>query len=224
MEDIRMLNNVGSQNRVGRQVVNNRPATARQNVATARQRSKSNIIKAGEQLTREQIVARKKFAKFVYRAKVIAVFLAVVLTVATAILIANIVTANRAAAEDENAAIGGVPAVSEIDTVVTPKINAEVIRCSVSCTEGYTRSGEYTHEGVIGGKYEWLGRKCNLYALAEDGSIGDMIGSYEFLDTGYGIDGSMEKGESVTVWVPNMDACWDWLDTYGDYVYMEFVD
>ena len=59
MEDIRILNNVGRQNRVGRQVVNNRPATARQNVDIAKQGRKSNIIKAGEQLTREQIVARK---------------------------------------------------------------------------------------------------------------------------------------------------------------------
>lgn len=224
MEDIRMLNNVGRQNRVGRQVTNSRPAPVRQSTATAKQRTKESIIKAGEQLTREQIIARKKFARFVYRAKVIALFLAVVLVVATVILIVNLATANRVAAEDENAAIGGVPAVSEIDTMAVPEIKAEVIRCSVSCTEGYTRSGEYTREGVIGGKYEWLGRKCNLYALAEDGSIGDMIGSYEFLDTGYGIDGSMEKGKSVTVWVPNMDACWDWLDTYGDYVYMEFVD
>lgn len=211
MEDIRMLNTAGNRAVVGKQVRRNR---------TVEEQPRNNMM--GKQLTREQIVARKKMAKFIYRAKVIAVFLAAAIAVSTAVLLINIANAHRAE-ERENMGFYE-PVMNEMAEIAVPQIEADIIRCSVSCTEGYTRSGEYTHEGVIGGKFEWLGRECNLYALDEDGSIGEKIGSYEFLDTGYGIDGSMEKGESVTVWVPNMEACWKWIDTYGDYVYIEFVD
>lgn len=105
------------------------------------------------------------------------------------------------------------------------EIKAEKIRCSVSCITGYTRSGEYTREGMVGGKLEWLGKKCRLYEVDKvTGERGEVIGEYEFLDTGYGVEGSMEKGESIAVWCPDMAACWDWIAEYGDYVYMEFLE
>lgn len=103
------------------------------------------------------------------------------------------------------------------------EINAEIIRCTGYCDYDYTKSGEWVREGIIAGKKEWLGRTCNLYRINEDKSIGELIGSYEFLDTGYGINGSLIKGTSVDVWHPNEDSIWDWMAEYGDYVYIEFT-
>ena len=103
------------------------------------------------------------------------------------------------------------------------KVDATLIRCTGYNDIGYTRSGEWTRPGVIAGKYEWLGKSCNLYRQNDDGSIGELIGTYEFLDTGYGINGSLEKGTSIDVWHPTEDAVWDWMAEYGDYVYIEFI-
>lgn len=109
------------------------------------------------------------------------------------------------------------------DSIEKEEKNLTLIRCTGYNDIGYTRSGEWTRHGVIAGRYEWLGRECNLYRQNEDGTVGELIGTYEFLDTGYGINGSLEKGTSVDVWHPTEDAVWDWMAEYGDYVYMEFI-
>lgn len=154
----------------------------------------------------------------------------IVVSIAVAIIIFGITSlvmmfagGNSNVTEDNNNAIADTVPVEPAVPVVN-EIHAEKIRCTVSHLEGYTRSGEYTREGCVGGMYEWLGRKCNLYEVAADGSRGELIGSYEFLDTGYGNNGSMERGESISVWCPSADACWDWVAEYGDYVYLEFID
>lgn len=103
------------------------------------------------------------------------------------------------------------------------KPDAWKIRCTGYCDHGYTKSGEWTRDGIIAGKEEWLGRTANLYAVKSDGSIGTLIGEYQFLDTGYGINGSLVNGTSVDVWHATEDEVWDWASTYGDYVYIEFL-
>ena len=76
----------------------------------------------------------------------------------------------------------------------------------------------------MAGKEEWLGCMAVLYEVDEDGGIGDYIGYYEFLDTGYGIDGSLIDGTSIDVYCPTLDACYDWIGEHGDYVYVLIVD
>lgn len=99
-----------------------------------------------------------------------------------------------------------------------------MIRCTCYCEHGYTKSGQWVREGIVAGKEEWLGKCAVLYEVNEDGSMGEFIGYYEFLDTGYGIEGSLINGTSIDMWVPSEDAVWEWVDTYGDYVYMQIVD
>ena len=105
------------------------------------------------------------------------------------------------------------------------------IRCTCYVEPGVTKSGHYTHEGVIAGRKEDLGKVAALYAVAEDGSIGEFIGYFDFYDTGAGIetvgDGkgdSIKKGKSVDVFRDDMKAAKKWIKTYGDYVYMQIID
>ena len=105
------------------------------------------------------------------------------------------------------------------------------IRCTCYVEPGVTKSGHYTHEGVIAGRKEDLGKVAALYAVAEDGSIGEFIGYFDFYDTGAGIDtdgdgkgDSIKKGKSVDVFRENMKAAKKWIKTYGDYVYMQIID
>lgn len=104
------------------------------------------------------------------------------------------------------------------------------IRCTLYTDKGLTASGQETRDGIVAGKREWLGMTANIYSINEDGSIGQLIGIYEFLDTGYGIRktdsngntyGTIERGESIDVWVPDMNAVREWQQKYGDYIFLQ---
>lgn len=91
-------------------------------------------------------------------------------------------------------------------------------------------NGQMPVEGLsVAGKDEWLGYACVMYQCNEDGSLGDMIGIFQFTDTGYGIDvpdsdkGTIQLGQSIDVYRSNMTGVKDWINTYGDYVYIQVV-
>lgn len=106
----------------------------------------------------------------------------------------------------------------------------QIIRCTCYHNHGITKSGQETRPHIAAGKEEWLGCVAMLYQVNEDGSMGDFIGYYEFTDTGAGMDtdgdgygDTIMNGESIDVWQPTEQDCWDWVNTYGDYVYMKIV-
>lgn len=104
------------------------------------------------------------------------------------------------------------------------RIGAEpfVVECTAYCDEGITASGKPTVEGLtIAGAREWLGCAAVLYEVDEDGSIGDYIGTYQFTDTGWGIDGDILRGETVDIFLESEDECWEW----GRHrVYVQVID
>lgn len=60
-----------------------------------------------------------------------------------------------------------------------------------------------------------------MYSQKEDGSIGDVIGIFEFEDTGgYYI----RNGSRIDVYRETMESCSDWVSQYGDYVYIQIID
>lgn len=104
------------------------------------------------------------------------------------------------------------------------------IRCTLYTDKGKTASGQKTRDGIVAGKREWLGMTANIYSINEDGSIGSLIGIYEFLDTGYGIKktdlngntyGTIQRGESIDVWVSSQEEVRKWQKEYGDYVFLQ---
>ena len=104
------------------------------------------------------------------------------------------------------------------------------IRCTCYCEPGITRSGHYTNEHVIAGRKDDLGKVAAIYAIGEDGEIGEFIGYFDFYDTGAGIDtdgdgkgDSIKKGLSVDVFRSSLDRAKDWIRTYGDYVYIKYI-
>lgn len=122
---------------------------------------------------------------------------------------------------------------AEYDPVKEPVI----IRATCYCDSGTTASGTQTRPGIIASKQEYLGYVACINAVNEDGSIGEFIGFYEVLDTGYGIEtgkgassiksgrtlGSIESGDSIDIYMPTLHMAEEWVDTYGDYVYVKFV-
>jgi hypothetical protein len=64
--------------------------------------------------------------------------------------------------------------------------------------------------------------------MNEDGSMGEFLGYYEFIDTGAGIDtdgdgrgDSIINGESIDVWRPDIEMAREWVDLNGDYVMLQ---
>lgn len=109
------------------------------------------------------------------------------------------------------------------DQLVTPYGEPFAVDCTAYCYTGnLTASGEPTVEGVtIAGRQEWLGKTCMMYACNEDGTVGDLIGIYEFTDTGWGIDGDILRGETVDLYFNDKQTCIDWGRKN---VYIEVVD
>lgn len=105
------------------------------------------------------------------------------------------------------------------------------IRCTCYCEAGVTTSGHYTNEHVIAGRKEDLGKVAAIYAIDENGGVGEFIGYFDFYDTGAGIDtdgdgkgDSIKKGKSVDVFRNSLDDCNKFIKTYGDYVFIKIIE
>lgn len=102
------------------------------------------------------------------------------------------------------------------------------IRCTCyTSTEGsITASGENVREGIIAGKRAWMGKVAVLYDMNMN-----IIGIFEFKDTGAGIDtdgdgvgDSIKNGKSVDVYRDTLEGCKEWIKQYGDWCYMQIFD
>lgn len=110
-----------------------------------------------------------------------------------------------------------------------------LIRCTCyTADEGaITSSGSKVRTGIIAGKKDWEGSVALIYTYKYlDGQAVPMelIGIYEVLDTGAGIDtdgdgkgDSIINGSSIDVFQPTQHQAEEWVDTYGDYVMVHLV-
>lgn len=93
-----------------------------------------------------------------------------------------------------------------------------------------TASGVPVRRGICAVKREWMGLTAIVYEYKPDGSMGDMIGIWECLDTGFGGDadgdgvGSIESGKVIDMYFPTLEECRDWMKQTGGKVYVQLVD
>lgn len=122
----------------------------------------------------------------------------------------------------------------------TLRVDAETLKVRGTCyiDYGQTASGYYTRPGVAAAKPEWVGKTLCINKVNEDGSIGEFLGYYEVLDTGYGREtgvgesrifkgrtlGTIETGETVDIWMPTLHQVEEWVDDCGDYIYITVID
>lgn len=91
------------------------------------------------------------------------------------------------------------------------------IRCTCYCEGKVTASGDAVREGIVAGRRDWIGKTAVIYDMDMN-----LIGVYEFKDTGSAK--SLRNGTSIDVYRTSLDRCYDWVRTYGDYVYLEIID
>lgn len=102
------------------------------------------------------------------------------------------------------------------------------IRCTCyTSTEGsVTASGDTVREGIVAGKREWIGKTAILYDMDMN-----LIGYFEFKDTGAGIDtdgdgkgDSIKNGKSIDVYRDTLEGCKSWIKEHGDYIQLQIIE
>lgn len=92
-----------------------------------------------------------------------------------------------------------------------------------------TASGHPAREGICAVKREWMGLTAIVYA-DDNGKVGELLGIYECLDTGFGGDadgdgiGSIEEGKVIDIYKPDYESCKEWMKLTGGKVWIQLVD
>ena len=98
------------------------------------------------------------------------------------------------------------------------------VTCYTYPAGSITASGSEVREGIVAGKRDWMNALVVIYDMDME-----LIGYFEVKDTGFGIDkdgdgiGSIQAGTSIDVFRDNMDRCKEWVNTYGDYCYVQII-
>lgn len=109
-------------------------------------------------------------------------------------------------------------------------VEPQAMLTTAYCDYGITKSGVIVREGICAGKEEWLGKTVILYERNENGGIGDMLGIWEVLDTGFGADsdgdgiGSIQDGKVIDIYMPTEKECYEWMKRTNGKVYMQLID
>lgn len=77
------------------------------------------------------------------------------------------------------------------------------IESTAYCHGEVTAGGHEVREGIAAGRREWIGQTAIVYA-DDNGSIGELIGIYEVLDTGG--DVRIQNGECIDIYMPDYAA------------------
>ena len=71
---------------------------------------------------------------------------------------------------------------------------------------------------------DWMDALVVLYDMDMN-----FVGYFEVKDTGFGIDkdgdgiGSIQEGTSIDVFRNSEERCWEWVDAYGDFCYVQVI-
>lgn len=100
---------------------------------------------------------------------------------------------------------------------IKPSSDAYKVRCTCYIPTGNrTASGIYPYEGIIATNREHLGESAMLFTVD-----GEFIGYFDSMDTG-GHEG-LKNGTRIDVYRDTLDGAYDWVNTYGDYVLIEWT-
>jgi len=119
---------------------------------------------------------------------------------------------------------------SAVDNQVNPYGEPFPMLTTAYLDSGITASGCQTREGICAAKKEWIGMTAIIYERTDDNKIGELLGIYEILDTGFGGDsdgdgiGSIQEGKVIDVWFPTYDLCVEWMKKTNGRCFVQLVN
>ncbi len=89
----------------------------------------------------------------------------------------------------------------------------------VTCYYGgtVTASGTEPREGICAARADWIGKTAVVF----DSDM-EYVGCFTIEDTGS--HPRIQNGSSIDIWQPTLSDCYNWVATYGDYMYVSIVD
>lgn len=88
------------------------------------------------------------------------------------------------------------------------------ITCYTAPATAHTYSGELVYEGGCAMNVENLGKYAYLYTIDNH----ELVAKLKINDIGG--HPMLKNGTAVDVYMPTYDACWDWVEEYGDHLFV----
>lgn len=93
-----------------------------------------------------------------------------------------------------------------------------------------TATGNRTRRGICAVRREWIGKTALVWECTDSDTMGEFLGFWECLDTGFGADsdgdgaGSIEEGRVIDMYFPTQEEVQEWMEITGGRVYVQLVD
>lgn len=110
--------------------------------------------------------------------------------------------------------------------------NGQMIRMLTTayCNGTVTVTGNRTRRGICAVRKEWIGKTALVWKCEDAGTMGEFLGIWECLDTGFGADsdgdgmGSIQEGRVIDMYFPTQAEVDEWMEITGGRVYVQMVD
>lgn len=93
-----------------------------------------------------------------------------------------------------------------------------------------TATGNRTRRGICAVRKEWIGKTALVWKCEDSDTMGEFLGIWECLDTGFGADsdgdgmGSIQEGRVIDMYFPTQEEVQEWMDITGGRVYVQLID
>lgn len=93
-----------------------------------------------------------------------------------------------------------------------------------------TVTGQRPRRGICAVREEWVGKTALVWKCNGSDILGEFLGIWECLDTGFGADsdgdgmGSIQEGRVIDMYFPTQEEVEEWMAVTGGRVYVQLVD
>lgn len=98
------------------------------------------------------------------------------------------------------------------------------------CHGTITATGRKPRRGICAVRKEWIGKTALVWECKDSDIMGEFLGYWECLDTGFGADsdgdgiGSIQEGRVIDMYFPTPEEVQEWMEITGGRVYVQLID
>lgn len=98
------------------------------------------------------------------------------------------------------------------------------------CHGRVTATGREPRRGICAVREEWVGKTALVWECKDSDAMGEFLGFWECLDTGFGADsdgdgiGSIQEGRVIDMYFPTQEEVQGWMEITGGRVYVQLID